>query len=200
MVANTVPVNRKKKLCCIVYETLVTTNHSVQNSKIVYYCIHVNQNEPPHYKTNKMACALSEASGQTGRIFAVCMKKDWILSYPLSAQRRLWSAWASSDQTGRMPKLILVFAGRTCHFVGFVTMWLILLGSIFRSKIHFVRILRKKYFFLCPIIFTSNFTQSLSHALNYRHTGNSNCCVFHKAKQTNMRVSCPNKSYTFLEL
>ena len=24
------------------------------------------------------------------------------------------------DQTGRMPKLITVFAGRTCHFVGFV--------------------------------------------------------------------------------
>ena len=26
-----------------------------------------------------------------------------------------------SDQTGRMPTLIWVFAGRTCHFVGFVT-------------------------------------------------------------------------------
>ena len=25
-----------------------------------------------------------------------------------------------SDQTGRMPRLICVFAGRTCHFVGFV--------------------------------------------------------------------------------
>ena len=25
-----------------------------------------------------------------------------------------------SDQTGRMPRLIWVFAGRTCHFVGFV--------------------------------------------------------------------------------
>ena len=25
-----------------------------------------------------------------------------------------------SDQTGRMPNLIWVFAGRTCHFVGFV--------------------------------------------------------------------------------
>ena len=26
-----------------------------------------------------------------------------------------------SDQTGRMPRLIWVFAGRTCHFIGFVT-------------------------------------------------------------------------------
>ena len=30
-----------------------------------------------------------------------------------------------SDQTGRMPRLIGVFAGRTCHFVGFVMRWLI---------------------------------------------------------------------------
>ena len=30
-----------------------------------------------------------------------------------------------SDQTGRMPRLIWVFAGGTCHFVGFVTRWLI---------------------------------------------------------------------------
>ena len=30
-----------------------------------------------------------------------------------------------SDQTGRMPRLILVFAGCTCHFVDFVTRWLI---------------------------------------------------------------------------
>ena len=65
----------------------------------------------------------------------------------MCAQRRLRSAWASaqsdksslcaywvakdrsflhadsddSDQTRRMPRLIWVFAGRTCHFVGFVT-------------------------------------------------------------------------------
>ena len=29
-----------------------------------------------------------------------------------------------SDQTGRMPRLIGVFAGCTCHFVGFVMRWL----------------------------------------------------------------------------
>ena len=31
---------------------------------------------------------------------------------------------ADSDQTGRMPRLIKVFAGRTDHFVGFVMPWL----------------------------------------------------------------------------
>ena len=34
------------------------------------------------------------------------MKKPWILSYPLSATEK-------TDQTGRMPRLIWVFAGRT---------------------------------------------------------------------------------------
>ena len=29
-----------------------------------------------------------------------------------------------SDQTWRMPRLILVFAGRTGHFVGYVMRWL----------------------------------------------------------------------------
>ena len=69
----------------------------------------------------------------------------------MCAQRRLTSAWASaqsdqsslsawrklgslathwahsedSDQTGRMHRLIWVFAWRTCHYVGFVVWWLI---------------------------------------------------------------------------
>ena len=51
------------------------------------------------------------------RGFAVSMKKAWVLSYQLSASE-------DSDQNGRMPRLIWVFAGRTCYFVGFVTGWL----------------------------------------------------------------------------
>ena len=56
--------------------------------------------EPPYDKTNKMACAPSEDSDQTGhppsliRVFAFRMKKAWVLRYPLSAQRRLLSDWA----------------------------------------------------------------------------------------------------------
>ena len=51
-------------------------------------------------KTNIMTCAPSEDSDQPGhppsliRVFAVRMKKPWVFSYPLSAQRR-------SDQPGR---------------------------------------------------------------------------------------------------
>ena len=80
--------------------------------------------EPPHDKTDKMACAPSEDSDQPGhppspiRVFAVRMKKAWVLSYPLNASK-------VSYQTGRMPRLIWVFAGRTCHFVDFATRRLI---------------------------------------------------------------------------
>ena len=70
------------------------------------------QFEPQHDKTNKMTCAPSEDSDQPGHrpsligVFAVRMKKAWVLSYQMSASE-------DSDQTGRMPRLIWVFAGRT---------------------------------------------------------------------------------------
>ena len=59
--------------------------------------------EPPHDKTNNMACAPSEDPDQPGhppsliRVFAVRMKKAWVLSYPLSTQQRLWSDWADAQ-------------------------------------------------------------------------------------------------------
>ena len=58
--------------------------------------------EPPHDKTNKMACTPSEDSDQSGhppsliRVFAVRMKTAWVLSYPLSAQTDLSLCWAHS--------------------------------------------------------------------------------------------------------
>ena len=51
--------------------------------------------EPPHDKANKMAIAPSEDTDQPVhppsliRVFAVRMNKHWVLSYPLSALRRL---------------------------------------------------------------------------------------------------------------
>ena len=64
-------------------------------------------------------CAPSEDSDQPWHppsligVFPVHMMKAWTLSYLSSEQQRLWSDWAYSDQTGRMPRLIRVFAGRT---------------------------------------------------------------------------------------
>ena len=61
---------------------------------------HLISVEPPHDKTNKMACAPSEDSDQLPsliRVFAVRMKKAQVLSYPLIAQRRLWSDSADAQ-------------------------------------------------------------------------------------------------------
>ena len=49
--------------------------------------------------TNKMACGQAETQISLGirpvwSVFAVRLKKAWVLSYPLSTQRKLWSAWA----------------------------------------------------------------------------------------------------------
>ena len=50
-----------------------------------------------------MVCAPSEASDQPGhppsliRVFAVRMKKDWVLSYLLSSQRKLCSDWVDTQ-------------------------------------------------------------------------------------------------------
>ena len=63
-------------------------------------------------------CAPSEDSDQPGhppslvRVFAVRMKKAWVLSYPLSAQRRLWSDWADAQAD-------LSLHWVHSHFVGF---------------------------------------------------------------------------------
>ena len=78
------------------------------------------------WQNQQNECVPSEISDQPGhppsliRVFAVRLKKAWVLSYPLSGQ---WTA--KTDQAGWMPSLIWVFVGRTCHFVDFVTMRLI---------------------------------------------------------------------------
>ena len=64
--------------------------------------------EPPHDKTNKMACVPSDDSDQPGhppsliRVFAVCMQKAWVLSYLVAnlrqKQNSLTFHWLFSDQ------------------------------------------------------------------------------------------------------
>ena len=63
-------------------------------------------NEPRHDKTNKVTV-------RPARVFAVRMKKPWGFSYPLSAQRRLWSDWADAQAD-------LSLRWVHTHFVGFV--------------------------------------------------------------------------------
>ena len=75
--------------------------------------------ELPHDKTNKMTCAVPSKDSDPPsliRVFAVHMKKAWVLSYPLSTQQRLWSHWVDA-QVG----LCLCWAHRSfcwlCHEV-----------------------------------------------------------------------------------
>ena len=77
--------------------------------------------ELQHDKTNKMSVRSAKTQISLGirpvwSVFAARMKKPWVLIYLLSTQRR-------PDQTGRMPRLIWVFARCTlsvcwfCHVV-----------------------------------------------------------------------------------
>ena len=80
------------------------------------------------WQNKQNECAPSEDSDQPGhlpsliRVFAVRMKKAWVLSYPLSAQRRLWSDWVDAEAD-----LSLHWAH--IHFVGFDMSWLICVGA-----------------------------------------------------------------------
>ena len=100
---------------CIWYTQKI--NNSLQRS-IVLYKSRLIQNQ-------QCGCAPSEDSDQPGpppgliRVFAVRMKKAWVLSYPMSAQRRLWS-----DRADAQADLSLRWAHT--HFVGFVTRRLII--------------------------------------------------------------------------
>ena len=54
------------------------------------------------WQNQQNECAPSNDSDQPGhppsliRVITVRMKKAWVLSYPLSAQQRLWSDWANA--------------------------------------------------------------------------------------------------------
>ena len=86
----------------------------------------VTSNEPPHDKTNEMACAPSEDSDQPGHppsliiVFAVHMKKVWVLSYSISAQRRLIGlgrspGWSESSLGAHAILLVLSWGGSNLY-------------------------------------------------------------------------------------
>ena len=90
---------------------------------------HEMANEPPHDKTNKMACVPSEDSDQPGHLPNPIriLKKAWLLNNPLSAQQRLWSDWndAQSDLSLRWVH---------SYLVGFVKWWLNIFSSSWEEE------------------------------------------------------------------
>ena len=85
------------------------------------------------WQNQQNECAPSEDSDQPGHppslisVFAVRMKKSWVLSYPLSAQRRLWLVWADAQAA-------LSLRWAHSHFVGFVMSRLISVPEVWQNQ------------------------------------------------------------------
>ena len=75
--------------------------------------------EPPHDKTNKMTVCPAKTQISLG-ICPVWSESSLCTQWVAKDPSFLYADSKDSDQTGRMPRLIWVFAGRKCHFVGFV--------------------------------------------------------------------------------
>ena len=97
-------------------KVLLMSTHNIS-----FYWKNINKiYESMHDKIYKKVCAPSEDSYQPGHppsLISLCCLHEESLG-PIECT-------AKTDQAGCMPRLIRVFAGRTCHFVGFVMLWLI---------------------------------------------------------------------------
>ena len=71
-------------------------------------------NEPQHDKTSKMTCVPGEDSDQTGQPCLINLRCPHEETGSIATH---WVHSEDSDQTGWMPRLIWVFAGRTCHLL-----------------------------------------------------------------------------------
>ena len=87
------------------------------------FCVSLKQNEPPHDKTNKMIVHPMKIQISLG-IRPVWSESLLCTQWVAKDPNLLHADIEDSDKTRRMPKLIWVFAGCTCHFVGFVMRWL----------------------------------------------------------------------------
>ena len=90
---------------------------------------HPSKVDPRHDKTNKVSVRPAKTQISLGihpgwSVFAVRMKKRWVLSYPLSAQWRHWSDWVDAQAD-------LSLRWVHTHFVGFVMSWLCLRWNLF---------------------------------------------------------------------
>ena len=111
---------------CYWWSLLMNSNGNITCNAVhawTIFFLKINPNEPSHGKTNKTACTPSEDSDQPGhppsliRVFAVGMKKAWVLSYTLSALRRLWPDWADAKADLSLRWVHMPFFFWFCHEV-----------------------------------------------------------------------------------
>ena len=88
-------------------------------------------NDPPHDKTNKMTVRPAKTQSDKSSLCAQWVAKDPCFLHADSED---------SDQTGRMPRLICVFAGRTCHFVCYVMRRLKYIITFFFTSLAFSKL------------------------------------------------------------
>ena len=88
-----------------------------QPYRLVYHLYHLSR---PMTKPTMWLCAQR-------RLRSAC-EETWVLNYPLSAQRRLWSDWAAAQADLRLRWAHI-------HFVGFVTRLLIFSMNFFKMNL-----------------------------------------------------------------
>ena len=91
--------------------------------------------EPPHDKTKQMTVHPAKTQISLG-IRPVWSESSLCAQWIAKDPSFILADSEDSDQTGRMPRLIWVFAGRTCHFVGFVMRRLNVYGMIFQCHLY----------------------------------------------------------------
>ena len=92
---------------------------NISENKVVVNNSESTVNEPPHDKTNKMTVCPAKTRISLG-IHPVWSEPLLCTQWVAKDQSFLHVDSEDSDQIGRMPRLICVFAESTCHFVGFV--------------------------------------------------------------------------------
>ena len=71
----------------------------------------------------RLRSAWASAQSDQSSLCAQWVAKDQSFQWVAKDQSFCHADIEDSDQTGWMPRLIRVFAGRTCHFEGFVMRW-----------------------------------------------------------------------------
>ena len=115
----------RSEICCIYQNHQVLLFQSYQTTicsrfhGLSFLVILCPCTEPPHDKANKMTVHPAKTQISLG-IHLVWSESSLCAQWVAKDPSFLHANSEDSDQPGRMPRLIWVFAGCTCHFVGFV--------------------------------------------------------------------------------
>ena len=91
-------------------------------SCLFYPCKRMSPFEPPHDQPTKWHVRPAKISPG---IRPVCSESSLCIQWVAQDPMFLHADSDDSDQIGPMPRLIWVFIGHTCHFVGFIMRWFI---------------------------------------------------------------------------